>query len=56
MKRLSFLFIFSLIALLSAAQAKYVFFFIGDGMGPHQVLATEMYLAELDGKLVVSHC
>lgn len=51
MKRLSFLFIFSLIALLSAAQAKYVFFFIGDGMGPHQVLATEMYLAELDGKI-----
>ena len=51
MKRLSFLFIFSLIAVLSAAQAKYVFFFIGDGMGPHQVLATEMYLAELDGKI-----
>ena len=49
MKRLSFVFIFSLIALLSVAQAKYVFFFIGDGMGPHQVLATEMYLAELDG-------
>lgn len=51
MKRLSFLFIFSLIALFSAAQAKYVFFFIGDGMGPHQVLATEMYLAELDGQI-----
>ena len=51
MKRLSFLFIFSLIAVLSVAQAKYVFFFIGDGMGPHQVLATEMYLAELDGKI-----
>ena len=51
MKRLSFLLLFSLIALLSAAQAKYVFFFIGDGMGPHQVLATEMYLAELDGKI-----
>ena len=51
MKRLSFVFIFSLIALLSVAQAKYVFFFIGDGMGPHQVLATEMYLAELDGKI-----
>jgi alkaline phosphatase len=51
MKRLSFLFVFSLIALLSAAQAKYVFMFIGDGMGPHQVLSTEMYLAELQGKI-----
>ena len=51
MKRLSFLLIFSLIALLSVAQAKYVFMFIGDGMGPHQVLSTEMYLAELDGKI-----
>ena len=37
--------------MLSVAQAKYVFMFIGDGMGPHQVLLTEMYLAELDGKI-----
>lgn len=51
MKRLSLLFVFSLIALLAAAQAKYVFMFIGDGMGPHQVLSTEMYLAELEGKI-----
>lgn len=51
MKRLSFVLVFSLIALLSMAQAKYVFFFIGDGMGPHQVLSTEMYLAELEGKI-----
>ena len=51
MKRLSLLFVFSLIALISAAQAKYVFMFIGDGMGPHQVLSTEMYLAELEGKI-----
>lgn len=51
MKRLSFVLLFSLIALLSVAQAKYVFFFIGDGMGPHQVLSTEMYLAELEGKI-----
>ena len=29
-------------------QAKYVFFFIGDGMGVNQVNGTEMYLAELD--------
>lgn len=33
------------------AQVKYVFYFIGDGMGPNQVLATEMYLAELQGKI-----
>lgn len=51
MKRLSFVLLFSYIALLSMAQAKYVFFFIGDGMGPHQVLSTEMYLAELEGKI-----
>ena len=51
MKRLSLLFVFVLFALLSVAQAKYVFFFIGDGMGPHQVLATEMYLAELEGRI-----
>ena len=51
MKRLSFVLVFSLIALLSVAQAKYVFFFIGDGMGPHQVLSTEMYLAELEGRI-----
>lgn len=51
MKRLSFVLVFSLIALLSVAQAKYVFFFIGDGMGPHQMLSTEMYLAELEGRI-----
>ena len=38
MKRLSFLLVFSVIAMLSMAQAKYVFYFIGDGMGPNQVL------------------
>lgn len=51
MKRLSILLFLGFIALHLMAQAKYVFFFIGDGMGPHQVLATEMYLAELDGKI-----
>lgn len=33
------------------SQPKYVFYFIGDGMGPNQVLATEMYLAELQGRI-----
>ena len=51
MKRLSFLLLLSVIALLSFAQAKYVFYFIGDGMGPNQVLATEMYQAALQGKI-----
>lgn len=51
MKRLSILFSFTLIALLSVAQAKYVFMFIGDGMGPNQILAAEMYQAALDGKI-----
>lgn len=51
MRRLSLVFVCSLMTLLAAAQAKYVFMFIGDGMGPHQVLTTEMYLAELDGRI-----
>lgn len=38
-------------ALTAHAQAKYVFYFIGDGMGQNQVLGTEMYLAELQGKI-----
>lgn len=32
-------------------QAKYVFYFIGDGMGVNQVNGTEMYLGELQGKI-----
>lgn len=39
------------IAILTMAQAKYVFYFIGDGMGPNQVLAAEMYQAALQGKI-----
>lgn len=33
-----------------AQNAKYVFYFIGDGMGMNQVLGTEYYLGELSGK------
>lgn len=33
------------------AEPRYVFYFIGDGMGPTQVLMAEMYLAELEGKI-----
>lgn len=51
MKRL-FIAIFALLlAVPFFGQAKYVFYFIGDGMGPNVVLATEMYLAELKGKI-----
>lgn len=32
-------------------RAKYVFYFIGDGMGVNQVIGTEMYLAELEGRI-----
>ena len=32
-------------------KAKYVFYFIGDGMGVNQVIGTEMYLAELEGRV-----
>lgn len=36
-----------------AQQAKYVFYFIGDGMGVNQVNGTEMYLAEQAGRIGV---
>lgn len=34
-------------------KAKYVFYFIGDGMGVNQVNGTEMYLAEKQGRIGV---
>ena len=47
MKRQIFLMLFVLLAVSSYAQrAKYVFFFIGDGMGLNQVNTTEMYRGE----------
>lgn len=36
-----------------AKEAKYVFFFIGDGMGINQVVGTEYYLGELAGHIGV---
>ena len=49
MKKLSFIitFVFLSILFVQAQQAKYVFYFIGDGMGVNQVLGTEMYRSEL---------
>ena len=56
MKRISFIcsFLFMLAFSVSAQQAKYVFYFIGDGMGVNQVLGTEMYLSELKGEIGVT--
>ena len=38
------------IALVVSAEAKYVFYFIGDGMGTNQVLAAEMYRSALQNQ------
>ncbi len=46
MKRFINLLFLVLIAVAVNGQAKYVFYFIGDGMGVNQVNGTEMYLAD----------
>ncbi|ADV42381.1 alkaline phosphatase [Bacteroides helcogenes] len=52
MKRLMYLLFFVLLTgAAHAQQAKYVFYFIGDGMGVNQVNGTEMYLAEKEGRI-----
>lgn len=53
MKKISLLLAFTLLSLYTtyAQQAKYVFYFIGDGMGVNQVLGTELYRGELEGKI-----
>ena len=52
MKKLSLLLSFLLLVLSGyAQQAKYVFYFIGDGMGVNQVPGTELYRGELEGKI-----
>lgn len=54
MKRLFYALFFVLVAVVANGQAKYVFYFIGDGMGVNQVNGTEMYRAELqDGRIGV---
>lgn len=50
MKKLFGLSLVLLIAMVGFAKTpKYVFYFIGDGMGPSHVLGTEYYLGELEG-------
>ena len=39
------------VCLTLSAEVKYVFYFIGDGMGTNEVLAAEMYRAELAGQI-----
>ena len=60
MKRTIYLLVFVAVAVLMLPQcqqapkekkAKYVFYFIGDGMGVNQVNGTEMYLAEKEGRI-----
>lgn len=52
MRRTFYLILFLMLAsLMQAQQAKYVFYFIGDGMGVNQVNGTEMYLGELEGNI-----
>ena len=49
MKRFLGTLLLLLIVATGLAQPKYIFYFIGDGMGPSHVLATELYLGEMQG-------
>ena len=49
MKRILGTLILLLVVTTGIAKPKYIFYFIGDGMGPSHVLATELYLGELQG-------
>ena len=49
MKRILGTLFLLLVIATAIAQPKYIFYFIGDGMGPSHVLATELYLGELQG-------
>ncbi len=52
MKRFIYTLLFVLVALAARGQqAKYVFLFIGDGMGLNQVNGTEMFYAERQGRI-----
>ena len=53
MKKLSIMLAFIMLAISYsfAQKAKYVFYFIGDGMGVNQVQGTELYHAELEGNI-----
>lgn len=50
MKRPILFAVLLIMALAANAQAKYVFYFIGDGMGANQVLGAEMYRSAIQGE------
>ncbi len=50
MKRFLLSLLLIVCAIYLSAQAKYVFYFIGDGMGSNQVLISEMYRSAIAGK------
>lgn len=52
MKRLIYALIFVCVSIVANGQAKYVFYFIGDGMGVNQVNGTEMYQAEVQDRRI----
>lgn len=56
MKKISFILIalFACLMSIQAQQAKYVFYFIGDGMGVNHVQGTEMYRSELKGEIGIT--
>lgn len=42
------------LAVMAEGKAKYVFYFIGDGMGVNQVNGTETYLADIEGRIGIT--
>lgn len=56
MKKISLLLSFFMLSILwtYAQEAKYVFYFIGDGMGVNQVQGAEFYQGELEGKIGIT--
>lgn len=42
------------LSLIAQGKAKYVFYFIGDGMGVNQINGTETYLAALEGRIGIT--
>ena len=51
MKKILSCILAALVSLSAMAEVKYVFYFIGDGMGVNQINVTETYLAALKGKI-----
>ena len=50
MKRLILPILLVAVSLVVSAEVKYVFYFIGDGMGANQVLGAEMYRSAIQGE------